>query len=436
MKQLRPYQVPKAMEAYSIFRRFGIVYIAGEVRTGKTSMSMTVSYLVGAKHVLFLTKKKAIGEWFGYDHERNSGITGDYIDFGFDRHFTMDIVNDESIHTIKDPSKYDLIIHDEHHRAGGFPKPGKYNKIFKALFFNKPQIWLSGTPTPENYSSLYHQFHVSDRSPWLGYGNFYQWAKSYVDIKEKYIGNSRPAKDYSHGIEEKIMADVKKFMVTLSQKEAGFKSNIKEDIRFVQMKPETMMLCKQLLDDEVIELEEGVILGDMPAKLRSKIHQMNSGTVILESGESLILDTTKAEYIRDEFKNNKIAIFYKFSAEFTMLKEVIGDRITDDISEFNSDPNKWIALQVQSGREGTNLSKADFLVNFNIDDAALSYFQGRDRMTTFDREENIVVWIFSVGGIEHKIYRVVTEKKANYTKRYFDRDYERNKIPKKGNNKA
>ena len=37
-----------------------------------------------------------------------------------------------------------------------------------------------------------------------------------------------------------------------------------------------------------------------------------SGTVKFEDGNSMVLDSFKAEYIFNKFKKNKIAIFYKF----------------------------------------------------------------------------------------------------------------------------
>ena len=43
-------------------------------------------------------------------------------------------------------------------------------------------------------------------------------------------------------------------------------------------------------------------------------------------------------------------------------------------------------------------------------------------MTTMDRLENNVYWIFAEGGIEEKIYKVVKSKKK-YTVNIFKKDY-------------
>ena len=152
-----------------------------------------------------------------------------------------------------------------------------------------------------------------------------------------------------------------------------------------------------------------------------KLHQVYSGTIIFESKDSVVFDYSKANFIKERFKGQKIGIFYKFQAELKALKDMFGDNLTTDIDEFNN-TDKNIALQIVSGREGISLRKAEYLVYYNIDFSATSYWQSRDRMTTKDRLYNKIYWIFSKNGIESKIYKAVNNKK-DYTLKHFKRDY-------------
>ena len=102
------------------------------------------------------------------------------------------------------------------------------------------------------------------------------------------------------------------------------------------------------------------------------------------------------------------------------LKQVFGDELTTELSVFE-DTNKNIALQIVSGREGISLKDADYLVYYNIDFSATSYWQSKDRMTTKDRKFNHVYWVFSKGGIEEDIYKAVTKKK-DYTLKHFQNE--------------
>jgi hypothetical protein len=211
------------------------------------------------------------------------------------------------------------------------------------------------------------------------------------------------------------------YTINYTQKEAGFKNEINEEVLNVEMSPITYKLAKSLKRDLVVEGNDEIILADTPVKLMQKLHQMYSGTIIFESGEAMVIDKTKAEFIKDNFKGKKIGIFYKFRAELKALMEVFGeDSLTADIQEFNS-TDKSIALQIVSGREGISLKKADALVYYNIDFSATSYWQSRDRMTTKERISSKVYWIFSEGGIEEQIYKAVTKKK-DYTINHFKKD--------------
>jgi len=410
LKELRDYQLNGATLGVDILNKYGILYMAWGVRTGKTCTSLKVCHLFGAKNVLFLTKKKAI-----------SSVQSDYDEFGFDKLFNIVICNNESMHKLPLIIDYDVVVMDESHRHGSFPKPSSGAKLFKKMFGDKPIIMLSGTPTPESFSQMYHQMWVSYRSPWSRYQNFYKWANDYVSVRVKRIG-AFGHNDYSHGLEDKIMNDVSKLMITYTQEQAGFKSVITESVLYVKMKPMIYTMVDRLQKDLVIQGKEDVILADTAAKLMQKLHQLYSGTVKFESGRSMVIDTTKADFIKSHFANSKIGIFYVFKEELNALRQVFGDdNLTTDLDEFNN-TDKNIALQVVSGREGISLKNADFLVFYNIQHSAVSYWQARDRLTTMHRPDNQVFWIFSEGGIEDKIYKVVKAKKR-YTTNIFKKDY-------------
>ena len=277
---------------------------------------------------------------------------------------------------------------------------------------------LSGTPTPESYSQMYHQVYSIPRNPFNKYSNFYKFASDYVTVTTKRIGGFM-VNDYSDA-KETIIDDMNPYTISYTQKEAGFESSIKERILFVDAPESLMVMCSKLKKLLVLEGEDEVILADTSVKLMQKLHQMYSGTVKFESGNSMVLDLFKAQYIYDNFCCNKIGIFYKFKEELNAIKKVYGDNICTDLDEFNA-TEKSIALQIVSGREGISLKNAKYLVYYNIDFSATSYWQSRDRMTTKERLENEVFWIFTDGGIESKIYKAVSKKK-NYTLNHFKRD--------------
>jgi len=417
---LRPYQSELARKAARRVAKHGLCYLAIEMRVGKTLISMQTAKNLEARSVVFITKLKAI-----------DSILNDYETFGYVHDFNIAVFNYEQIHKHNDVIlAADLVILDEAHGLGQFPKPANKTKALKELCAGKPLLYLSGTPSPESYSQLYHQFWVSSRSPWADYKSFYAWAKAYVDIKERRIGLTT-IKDYSAADRDKIMRDTDAFFLSFTQEDAGFEvSDVDETVIEVDMQPETYRMVADMMrkrmtthrtPHETIE-----IVADSAAAYRMKVHQMFSGTFLHEASHDntdfYIFDYTKAKYIRDNYAFQKVAIFYQFRAEKEMLRLVIPD-ITEDPKEFASNPHMTYISQIQAGSQGVDLSCADVLVFLNINFSAMHYWQSRARLQTMTRTKQAKVhYVFAKNGIESKILESV-RRKEDYTTSHFMRDF-------------
>lgn len=392
---LRPYQIQIAEQAHGLLLQFGIAYLCMEVRTGKTFTAFEAARLYGAKKVLFVTKLKAI-----------SSIQEDFNGSG--KHFSLYVTNYESLHKVE--GGWDLVIIDEAHSLGQYPKPSERTKELKRICTDLPIIYLSGTPSPESFSQLYHQFWVSSFGPWKGYPSFYKWHHDHGIPAMKYLYNRQIA-DYSKT--KDLTTQYNHLMITYTQEEAGFEMPVEEEVLTIPMSDKIKWAITKLRKDKIFKTQSGaVVLGDTAVKEMGKVHQLCSGTVKPEEGDTVIFDWSKAEFVKERFKGQKIAIFYKYVAEEMQLRALFNPFITTDPIEFRDSEDKIFISQVQSGREGINLATADCLVMYNIDFSALSYWQARARLQTKDRTKPAkVFWIFTDGGIEQEIYKTVQGKK-------------------------
>ena len=304
----RTYQQRIINQGREVLNKYRFVYLAMEVRTGKTLTALGIAKACAYRNVVFLTKKKAI-----------SSIIKDYE--LLQPNFFIKIINYESMHKL-DISRCDFLVLDEAHGLGAFPKPSKRAKDVRDFIkkYDPAVCLLSGTPTPESYSQMYHQVYGIPANPFNHFKNFYAFAKDYIKVTRKKI-NSLYINDYSGGLPS-ILRTMQPYTISYTQKQAGFKVETTENILEVEMSKQTSNYIKQLKRNRVIEGTKEVILGDTPVKLMSKIHQMCSGTVKFESGNSMILDYNKANFIKDHFKGKKIGIFYKFKEELKALKEI------------------------------------------------------------------------------------------------------------------
>lgn len=384
-----------------------------QVRTGKTLTSIATCENLAIKmgrilNVLFVTKKKAL-----------PGIQKDIDAYG-SPHLDVNCINYDSMSKMP-VSRYNVLILDEAHALGAFPKPSNRAKLVADLIYRYKYyvILMSGTPTPESYSQIYHQIYGIPGNPMARFRNFYQFAHAYVDVRTKKI-NGFDIKDYSRA-SEAVIQMMQPYTISYTQEEAGFDTKIEEHVLHVSAPAEIWDIIHKLKVHKVCELPEGAILADSGVKLMSKMHQLCGGTVLTEDAkDGLVISTYKAEFIAKRFAGMKIGIFYKFRKEYDVLKAVFKDKLTDSLAEFES-TDKHIALQIVSGREGISLRHADALVYYNIDFSATSYWQSRDRMTTLERMHNHVYWVFTAGGIEDKVYAAVTKKK-DYTLYHFNKD--------------
>ncbi len=406
MVQLRDYQKVASRKLTRLCQIKKCAYLSGECRTGKTMVALSVVRNMALEKVLVITKKKAI-----------PSILSDIRKMNLEK--VVSVINFEMLKKVRG-SSWNMIIVDEAHSVGAFPKPSqRYLNILK-LRYNSI-ILMSGTPSPESFSQLYHQWSLTPFL-WSHYQNFYRWASDYVDVKEKRVGTGIVIKDYSDARQSRILKDIEPYTVQMTQKEAGFTQEVEEQVHMVKMSRRTYRLALRIIKDGVIgRPTRRSVVADTGSKVMSKLRQIYNGHVITERHGAIVFDKSKADYIRNNF-SGRIAILYCFIAEGKMLREYFGDRATDDPDLFNAVSNSVFIGQVKSCREGVNLSSADHLIFLGIDYSALSYLQGRERASFLGRDrKNKIHYIFAEKGIEPKVYDVV-KLKESYTIKHYRND--------------
>ena len=437
-KELFKYQKDLSTDIAQLVQSYGLAYLAAEMRIGKTLTALEACRLLlddseakesratepwnGATMplVVFVTKLKAI-----------DSVNKDYEDCEYKNFFDLIVINYESIHKnvhyLKD---CDVVILDEAHGLGQFPKPAMKTRELKICIEGKPIIYLSGTPSPESYSQLYHQLWVSSYSPWAKYKNFYAWARDYVKVKEQRFSGV-VVKNYSDANKERIFTETHHIFRSFTQSDAGFEvSSVTETRIPVVMSAEVARMTRELKLTRMTSFQGIEIVCNTASAFRSCVHQISSGTCITECidddgdvyKKGLILDTSKAKYIRDNYEGQKIAVFYQFVAERDML-ELVLENTTSDPKVFASDPKSVYISQIQSGSQGVDLSVADVLIFLNINFSAMHYIQSRARLQKMNRTKPAVVhYLCAVGGIEERILNMV-QNKEDYTLSHFMRDY-------------
>lgn len=419
MITLFDHQVPRVEQGLEILKELKLLYLAMEMRTGKTITSLEIARRYGARYVLFITKIDAIPD-----------IQKDYNALG--KPFLLKTINYQRLHEIN--KLYDLIIVDEGHTLGAFPKPGSWHAKVKRLVHDRPLIILSGTPNPNSYSELFHQYSLSKYGPWNHYQNFYFWARDYVQVYELMV-NSFTKKMYDKADSERIKKDIAPYIITCSQEEANFLCEINENIRWLPM-PDTLRTLYQRIERErIVEYGDEVCTCSNGADVINKLGQLSGGSIIFNAAfeetedenvdelatkkkPGVVLDDSKAKYIKENFRGKKIAIFYLYKAEEEAIRKNF-DNITKSHQEFQQRNDLVFISQITSNIEGVDLSSADALLMYNISFSARCYFQVRARIQHKKRKISApIYWLFFDTGIEQKVMARV-QKKKDFTYDYY-----------------
>jgi hypothetical protein len=399
--ELYEHQEELIKQAKPILEKYKMVYIAAETRTGKT---LAAIHLLkdDFKKILVVTKKKAISSW-------NSDIKLSKVK-------NFDVINYESIHKM-DSKEYDVIVLDEAHSIGSYPKPSQRAKQLKEMAKDKSIVYLSATPSAETYSQIFHQLWVSSFTPFEE-KSFYQWYKNYGEDDSIFI-NGMFIKQYkaSHG--EMIMDMVNHLIVTMTKEKANFDVFVNERIHQVEVNEDYLSALEYFKSNRIITIDENEIVAETSASALNKLHQLNGGTIKVNDKLSLIVSHHKVNYIKENLGNDeKIVILCNYIKERDLLLTRLANS-TDEVEEFKNGSFKYFIGHIKTFSEGVDFSYADSMIIYSLNFSATTYLQSKERLANKKRTKPIVVhYLFTKGGIDEHIYQAVSNK-MNFTNSYY-----------------
>ena len=394
---MKPYehQTRISLEAYGLLKRYGLVYLAMQERTGKTLTSILTCEMCSdnQKEILVITKKKAIKGWENtlkaYKHNK-----------------VYTIANYEMLHKVT--KKFDLVIIDEaHSKIASFPKRSETWELVAKFTKNKPLIFLSATPSAQSYSQLYHQLKLSTWSPWAKFSNFYDWHRAYGIAKQTRVAGGRLINVYNETRKDLIDATTKHLFISYTRKQLGFEHEPQDNKIYIEPTKETKALYNALSKDMVVEIQGNTYVADVVIKLRMGLHQIEGGTLKIDDTTSIVLgNTEKIDWIKNNYGDSAdVVIFYQFVHEEKLLKKHFKNATV---------------LQGTSYAEGVDLSMYKTLIIYSMDYSTSKYTQRRARQANMQRKEEIIVkYLLIKGAISDQVFTTVVENNKNYVDSYF-----------------
>ena len=278
-------------------------------------------------------------------------------------------------------------------------------------------ILLSGTPTGGKYERLWTQMHL------LGWG-----------ISRKLYDQTFMIWDYIDNWQTGYKIPVVK----------GYKNipRLKDKMReygCIFMKTEECFDLPQQ-QDLLIRVDSS---ADYKRFMKHRYLQRPDGTELV--GDTTLTARLYARQLCGQYSKDKLSavtdlidstedrliIFYNFTAEMEMLRKICGDRpvsivngSTKDLRAYEQYSDSVTLIQYQAGAHGLNLQKARRIIYYTLPESSELFEQSRKRIHRIGQEQTCFYYIpICRGSIEEKILQAL-KMRRDYTDALFKQDYQ------------
>jgi len=390
------YQVIGAESALIILRTYNIVYLAYEERCGKTLASILICEMSKLLNILVVTKKKAIPGW-----------EDTLKKFKHTKHYTV-----TNYHQVQkfNAKLFDAIIIDEAHSyISGYPKPGTIWKEMKKICVGKPLIYLSATPYAQGPQLLFHQFKLSNWSP-FPHKNFYDFFREFGI--PNMVRTSYGLQETYSKVNDLVLEKCSHLFLTHTREELEFEHEPEDIIHFFELSDTTKKLYNDCLNNEMLRFKRDGKLVESPLdsniKLRTTLHMLEGGVAKVGDKYYVLSMQEKIDCIVKEFgDSSNTVIMYQYIAE--------GDKLRAFFQNVT-------LLQGTSFAEGIDLSMFDNLIIYSQDFSTARHSQRRARQANKNRSTPIKVHFYLVkDAISEQVYKTVSINKTNFIDKLFKR---------------
>ena len=278
-------------------------------------------------------------------------------------------------------------------------------------------ILLSGTPTGGKYERLWTQMHL------LGWGisrklydqTFMIW--DYIDNWQ--TGYKIPVVKGYKNI-PRLKDKMREYGCIFLKTEECFDLPQQQDLL---IRVDSSADYKRFMKHRYLQRPDGTeLIGDTTLTARLYARQL-CGQYSKDklSAVTDLIDSTE----------DRLIIFYNFTAEMEMLRKICGDRpvsivngSTKDLRAYEQYSDSVTLIQYQAGAHGLNLQKARRIIYYTLPESSELFEQSRKRIHRIGQEQTCFYYIpICRGSIEEKILQAL-KMRRDYTDALFKQDYQ------------
>lgn len=408
MVNLREVQKRIIKESIEKLEKYGVVYIAAEMRVGKTLASAYIADMMTPENAtIFVCTPLKVIEAFAKA----------FKDIGI-RNKNVVIVNPENLHKILTLKPYFSII-DEAHSFGKIGGLGVRGRQLKRIVpYSKYVILMSGTPTPESEAQIYNQFKITGRGPFSHYRDFYAFARHYVRATSKYVSQNRVVTEYKEELTPGAIKEAwNDYKVVAVAEEAGIYTKHNFIIDTIEAPPIVKKVFNNVVNDNVVVFDDGykVSINNASQRMHATITTACGMLYDTESDKTHYLSDYKIRHIISKYSQGRTVIFYYYVGHEPLFKKFGIQTYIDDRSR----PD-MVALQVYRYSHGVSLKDYDRIVYLQPVYSNKHMIQSIRRADDPYNDKVDVIFVMSDLGIEKAIFDIVMEKNDRFQAHHFE----------------
>lgn len=382
MSAYLPHQIEKSDEASTVLRKYGLAYIFGQPRSGKTATAIRVCERSQKRRILVLTPKNAIPGWRS-ELDRTSA-TKDYT-----------VTNYEQASKLNS-ADYDFAIIDEAHRVGRVGKPTKRITEIKRLTHALPVLYLSGTPIVETPLAIYYQLSLTKYSPLRQYATFYKFFRDFGIPNQMRI-NGRYIEQYNRHRPE-LLTVIEPYIVRMTQADAGISVQAEDVLHVVPLRDSTKQLIQKAKEDAVITLDGELVAFESDMAERLAVHQIEYGALKVDDDYADLDNREVVDYILETWGDTEgLALMCHYKSTRMKLEKHF---------------KRAQIFSSTAHAEGVSLADFEHFVIVGTCFSGAKHVQRRERGININKKTGSVVnHIVTDDGISRAVYNAVSKKK-------------------------
>lgn len=309
---------------------------------------------------------------------------------------------------------WDLLIMDESHRI---KSPTGKASMFCAKINAGHRLALTGTPLPHSPLDIFAQYRALDCGV---FGNSWSKFRNRYAVMGGYAVNGRAVQVVGYQNGEEMTALIDSIRIEVKQDVLDL-----PEIQFIDMPVEldaiTMTHYRQLENLFITEIKDTTVTASNALVKMLRLQQITSGYVPDGEGTAVPVGTEKADTLEELLSgigDEPCVVFCRFTHDLAAVHRVCRNLKIDsfEISGKADDLADWdhgvVAVQIQAGGEGIDLTLARYAIYFSLGYSLGQYEQSIARIHRPGQSRPVIIYrLIAEKTIDEKIISALKKRK-------------------------